>query len=95
MKTQQRLTVPQNTYSWGEKINVPGAAKNLQGMYRFDTSSGSSKSSSYLTFRTMAEGSPGWIVPAQPGLDIAKNIALDMQPVAEKAFGEAIARTLG
>ena len=95
MSTQQRLTVPQNTYAWGEKLSLPNAPARMQGMYRFDTSTGGAKSSQYLTFRTMIEGSPGWIVPAQPGLDLAKNIALNMQPVAEKAFGEAINRTLG
>lgn len=103
MKTQQRLTVPQNTYAWGEKLDfrkestwmkAPGATRNQQGMYRFDTSTGGAKSSQYLTFRTMAEGSPGWIVPAQPGLDLAKTVAINMQPLAEKAFGEAINRTL-
>lgn len=95
IKTQQRLTVPQNTYSWGEKITLPDAPRNQQGMYRFDTSTGGAKSSQYLTFRTMAEGSPGWIIKAQPGLDIAKGVAEAMQPVADKAFGEAISRTLG
>lgn len=95
MKTQQRLTVPANTYAWGEKINLPDAPRNQQGMYRFDTSTGGAKSSQYLTFRTMSESSPGWIVKAQPGLELAKKTAMDMQPIADKAFGEAISRTLG
>lgn len=104
MKSRQRLTVPQNMYSWGGSLPA-GLAPKLKpahktdpyaGMYRFNTSTpGGGQHSSYLTFRTMMEGSPGWIVAAQPGLYLAKKTADEMQPLAEEAFGEAIRRTLG
>lgn len=104
IKTQQRLTVPQNVYQWGSSLPA-GLVPKLKnshktdpyaGMYRFNTTApGGSRSSTYLTFRTMVEGSPGWIVPAQPGLYLAKKVADEMQPVAEEAFGEAIKRTFG
>jgi hypothetical protein len=48
-------------------------------MYRFDTGAGKARSSQYLTFRVMAEGSSGWIVPAKPGLYIARGVAQSVQ----------------
>ncbi len=86
--------VPQNVYAWGSKLSVPklpnGRRSKYDGMYRFDTSSGKQKSSSYLTFRTMMEGSSGWIVPARPGLHIIQGTAQAMQAKAEKAFAKAM-----
>ena len=41
------------------------------------------------------EGSSGWIVPAQPGLHLAQQVAEEMQPLADAAFSEAIKRDLG
>lgn len=92
--------------TWTRKYNATfgGAAGKIsektmgryQGMYRFNTTTpGGSQSSTYLTFRVMSEGSPGWIVPAQPGLYLAKKTSDDMQPIATEAFGEAVKRTLG
>lgn len=43
----------------------------------------------YLTFRIMAEGQSGWIVPAKPGLWLAREVANTMQPVAEAIMAEA------
>lgn len=104
MKTQQRLTVPANLYRWGgslpaglaPKLKSSHRADPYAGMYKFNTTTpGGATSSAFLTFRTMMEGSPGWIVPAQPGLYLAKKVADEMQPLAEEAFGEAMKRTLG
>lgn len=102
-KTQQRLTVNQNVYSWGDrlpaglapKLNPDHHSDPYAGMVRFDTSTSKANSSVYLTFRTMSEKSQGWIVPPKPGLFLAKKVVDDMQPLAEAAFGEAIKRTLG
>lgn len=101
--TKQFLTVPQNTYSWGQKLPA-GLTPKLKphhktdihaGMYRFETSTpGGAKSSAYLTFRTMSEKSKGWIVPAKPGLKIAEKVVNDMRPKANKAFEQAIKMTL-
>jgi len=101
-KTRRPLTVNQNQYQWGDRMPA-GLAPKLRthhktdpyaGMVRFDTSSGASKRSTYLTFRTMMEGSSGWIAPAKPGLYIAKGVVDEIRPQAEAAFGEAINRDL-
>ena len=102
-KTRSAYLVPKNRYRWGDKLDVSGIdglsatqKRNLQGMYRFDTTSPSgAKSSAYLTFRVMMEGSTGWIVPPQPGQHIAQKVSDEMQPLAEAALGEAVRRTLG
>jgi hypothetical protein len=98
IKSRKPLTVPQRKYAWGGSLPA-GATPKMQsrhaGMYRFDTSSGNAKSSTYLTFRVMVEGSPGWIVPAKPGLNLVKGVTDRLQPLAEKAFSEAVKRDLG
>jgi hypothetical protein len=93
--THEFLTTPQNTYSWGDKL-VTGLAggNNYNNMYRFGADSGDSKSSVYLTFRTMSEKSKGWIIPPQPGQHIAEGVSTAMAPKAQMAFAEAIKRTL-
>lgn len=103
VKTRTHLTVPQSVYKWGGKL-PEGMTPKLKpehktdihtGMYRFDTSTpGGAKSSAYLTFRTMSEKSRGWIIPAQPGQHIARNVVEEMKPKAEAVFREAIKRTL-
>lgn len=104
LKTKQAAMVNRNHYAWGQAlqrgINMragvkPGTPRWAQGMYRFDTSTpGGGKSSAYLTFRVMMEGSDGWMVPAQPGQHLAKKTTEAMQPKAQLAFAEAIRRTL-
>lgn len=102
IKTKSHLTVNQNSYKWGGRLPA-GLVPKLKpehktdptaGMVRFDTSSGRSKRSAYLTFRVMSETSTGWIVPPQPGLFLAKGVVDAIQPKAEVAFGEAIRREL-
>lgn len=85
-RTRAPAAVRQNRYAWGERLDagsIDGLSaqqqRRYQGMYRFDTSSGKARSSQYLTFRVMAEGSPGWIVPAKPGLYIARGVAQSVQ----------------
>lgn len=103
-QTKQAQTVRQNIYAWGERLKaqsmkdagVPlSTRKWAQGLHRFDTSTpGGAKSSAFLTFRIMMEGSGGWIVPAQPGQHLAQGVVAAMQPKAQAAFAEAIRRTL-
>jgi len=103
-KTKAAYTVNQNTYAWGQKLSngaMKGASvgkdtrKWAQGMYRFDTSTpGCGKSSAYLTFRIMMEGSSGWVVPAQPGLHLARKVTEAMRPKAQAAFAMAVKKTL-
>ena len=64
-------------------------------MVKMNTSTpGGSKSSSYLTFRVMKEGSLKWVVPAQPGQHLAKKVSDDMAPKAQQAFAMAIKKQL-
>lgn len=94
VKTRTHLTVNQNVYQWGARLKTP--EKRYSNMYRFDAKTpGGGRYSTYMTFRTMMEGSNGWIVPAQPGMHIAQQVAEEMRPLAEAAFTEAVKRTLG
>lgn len=96
-KTRKPVTVASRKYLWGGSLaagSAPGMHKNHAGMYKFDTSSGKSKSSAYLTFRVMMEGSSGWVVAPKPGLNLVKGVTERLQPLAEKAFGEAVKRDL-
>lgn len=90
--------VNKNVYKWGGKLdtsNMPGLnaadKKRYQGMVRMDNQTPGGKTySSYLNFRVMMENSPGWIIPARPGLYLAKKTADAMQPLAEKVLQEAV-----
>ena len=91
-------TVPQYSYSWGGSL-PEGLAPKLKdhhatdiyaGMVRFDTSTPKAKNSKYLTFRIMREGSPGWLVAAKPGLNLAKTVSSGLQDTLEKAVGGAV-----
>ncbi|WP_175787421.1 hypothetical protein [Burkholderia anthina] len=97
-KGMRHVSVPQAIYKWGDRLPA-GLAPKLRsthktdpyaGMYRFTTSTPNQQSSTYLTFRTMVEGSPGWIVPAKPGLYLARNVAEQLQPAATKAIETAM-----
>lgn len=91
--------VAQHTYAWGERLPSGLAPKAkphhvtdlYAGMVRMDTSSGRQKSSAYLTFRTMGEWSAGWIVPAKPGLHLARSTAETITPVFNALIARAIA----
>jgi hypothetical protein len=98
--TRQHYMVPRQQYQWGGRLPTAMLGPNPQGktdryadMVRFDSRTpGGKRYSTYMTFRTMMEGSSGWIVPAQPGLHLAENISNEMRPLAEQAFTEAIKR---
>lgn len=95
--TKAEHMVNQNIYAWGQKLSKADAGdhKWAQGMYRFNTSTpGGSKSSSYMTFRIMMEGSKGWIVPAEPGQHLVRRVTTAMQPKAQAAFAAAIKKQL-
>lgn len=102
-KTRKFLTVNQNVYKWGGRLapgsmgpNQKGKVDRFAGMVRFNTSSPSgAKSSAYVTFRVMAEDSKGWVIPPRPGLYIVRQVLTRMQPLAEKAFSEAVKRDAG
>lgn len=98
MKTKKVATVPQASYKWGDKLPA-GLRPKLQsyhatdiyaGMVKMKTSAGKSASSAYMTFRVMMEGSPKWIIPAKPGLFIAKKVRDEIGLEAPKVFEQAI-----
>lgn len=103
-KTKQHSQTAKMTYAWGDRLSKAallqgGAskedAKRYAGLVRMNTSTpGGAKSSAYMTFRVMSENSKGWIIPAQPGLFLAKKVSDDMKPKADAVFAEAVKRTL-
>lgn len=104
IKTRGPLMVAQNRYLWGEslpaghglRLRAHHATDIYAGMYRFSTTTpGGKRYSTYLNFRVMAEGQQGWVIPPKAGLHLAENVAKEMAPLAERAFGEAIRRELG
>jgi hypothetical protein len=44
----------------------------------------------YLTFRTLAQDSPGWHIPAQPGRFIARDVRAQMAPVVRRLIDAAV-----
>jgi len=96
-------TVRRLAYKWGGRL-PPGLAPKLKAehhsdpyanMVRFNTSTpGGGKSSAYLTFRMMGEWSSGWIVPAKPGLYLARGVADGLQPVLNAMISAAVAASL-
>ena len=102
IKTRKPYLVRQRQYAWGDRLEA-GLAPKLSkqhktdpyaGMVRFDTSSGSQRSSAYLTFRVMAEGQSGWVIGARPGLFIAKGVLDALRLDAEKVFAGAVQQDL-
>ena len=102
-KTQKAGMVAKMNYAWGDRITkgmlkAAGAdaatMRKYQGMVRMDASTPKAKSSTFLTFRVMMEGSKGWIVPAQPGQYIAQKVTAEMQPKAIEAFQQAVKLTM-
>lgn len=96
--TKSAYMVPRASYQWGGKLarsQLKAAGLDAQqrriygGMVRMKESTGGSQ---YLTFRVMAEGSPGWITKPVPGKHIAQKVAQQMQPLATAAIGEAMKR---
>lgn len=105
IRNQSRSVVNRNTYQWGARLlgkklkGIEGLTaderRRFSGMYRFDTGTPGAPSSQFLTFRVMMEGSAGWVTKPEPGRNIAKSVEETMRPLAEKAFQEAVKRTLG
>jgi hypothetical protein len=96
--TKSAFMVPRASYQWGGKLSRGALvsagvskkdAKLFAGMVRMKESTGGS---AYLTFRVMAEGSPGWITKPVPGKHIAQRVAQGMQPLATAAISEAMKR---
>lgn len=102
----RRVMVPGWRYAWGSKLgkaalaSLPGMgphASKLAGMYHFNNPGGAAgggaragSNGQYITFRTMVEGSSGWIAKAVPGKYPARTVADSLRPTAEQAFAAAM-----
>ena len=103
LATRKAAKVARMKYAWGDRLTAAmlrgagadkATVKRYSGMVRMEASTSSSRSSGYMTFRVMMEGQKGWVIPAKPGLYIAKGVADDMAGKAEKAFSAAIKATV-
>jgi hypothetical protein len=98
IKTKAPLLVAQRKYKWGEKLPAGLALKSAihhktdryAGMVRMNTGAGKAKSSAYLTFRTMMEGSAGWITKPVPGVCHIPQLAKDIEPMALQIIQTAV-----
>ncbi|HCE08551.1 MAG TPA: hypothetical protein DEQ40_08115 [Oxalobacteraceae bacterium] len=98
-KFRSPFLVRNNNYQWGGKL-PDGLAPKMRtehktdpyaSMYRFQAKTPGGKNySTYMTFRVMAEGQSGWIIPAKPGLYIAKEISDGLMADAPAIFGRAL-----
>jgi hypothetical protein len=101
IKTRGPMLVNKNIYKWGGKLDTSGMTglsdaqkKRYNGMVRMTgTTPGGGRYSQFMTFRVMMEGSAGWIIPARPGLNLARNVAAKIQPLAERVINEAVAQS--
>ncbi|HET7675840.1 MAG TPA: hypothetical protein VFL54_09990 [Gammaproteobacteria bacterium] len=99
-RSKTPLLVTRRKYSWGDRMSaaqlrsagVRGRQlRHMTGMVHFkDPVSGGH--GQYLTFRVMTEDSKGWITQGTPAYHPAKSTAEQLQPLAEKAFAEAVKR---
>ncbi len=95
--------VRSRSYQWGRRLRAGDiramglpeqAVRRFAGMVRFDRPASrgqpGGRQSQMITFRTMVEGSQGWIAKARPGLGVARAVAGALQPIAEKAIPKAV-----
>jgi hypothetical protein len=85
--------VKRRSYKWGDRLKAPGTRQH--GMVRFN--SFDNRHSTYMTFRTMSENSPGWIRPAVPGFWVARAVEADIrkgdpQSLLQRALAEDVRR---
>jgi hypothetical protein len=100
-KTKQSSMVAARKYAWGGRLTMgalkgagldAATARRYAGMVKFPDGSGGH---SHMTFRIMMEGATGkWVIPAQPGKFLARDVAQAMQPKAEAAFAAAVKKTV-
>lgn len=98
LNTRALIDVTRHSYKWGGKLGTSGASKlrphhktdPFSGLYRFDAPEGGH--SQFLTFRTMTEGSKGWIRGAQPGYWPAMEVSRQVERAAPAIFQAALER---
>lgn len=72
------------------KLKSHHAVDQFAGMVRLEKTYKKATQSSYMTFRTISTGSPGWIRPATPGLHFAVDVAHFVEQLAPQAFEDFI-----
>lgn len=98
VNTKAPARVRSRNYVWGGRLGK-GLVPKLQSRHKTDPAAGmvrfSAKGgSTYMTFRVMSERSSGWIIPAKPGLYLAKMVADSLQRSAATDLPAAIERDL-
>lgn len=99
INTKKPLQVRRRKYVWGGRLAAEPTFKlkpehksdPYAGMVRFKESTGGS---TYMTFRVMTQNSSGWIIPARPGLWIARTVSESLQRTLDKDVGAAVAQDL-
>ena len=97
--TKQPFKVRSRKYAWGGRLSSDLAPK-LAAHHRTDPYAGmvrmkqSTGGSTYMTFRIMMEGSSGWVIPARPGMWIARAVAESLQRSADTDLPQAVIRDL-
>lgn len=94
--THRPVMITRRKYTWGDRLPA-GLGQRMRphhktdpyaGMVRFDAPTGGH--SRYLTFRTMVEGSSGWIRGAQPGYWIARTVTEEVERGARAVLEAAL-----
>jgi hypothetical protein len=101
--TRKPIRVEQRLYQkpWGDRLQASAISaagvhgmpqRRMAGMVKMQGhDQKGSKQTSYLTFRNMVEGSPGWLAPAREGLWPARTVARKLFPAAEEVIKAAVA----
>lgn len=76
------------------KLQPHHATDPFAGMVRMNANSPKARSSTYLTFRTMSEHSPGWVIPAKAGLELARKVEDSVRHDVEYIIYQAVRRAL-
>jgi hypothetical protein len=80
-------------------LTIPGKARNQLRMQATANpgargqkiTRGNLHTTTFKTFRTMMEGSPGWVIPAKPPVPVAATVEQEIRDEAEQVFREAAA----
>jgi len=75
-------------YRWGGRLEGPKyESTRYHGMVKM----GPPGHTEYMTFRTLTPDSPGWNIPAQPGLHVARHVAEHTAPMIGESLRSAFA----
>lgn len=90
-QTRRQVMVPAQAMAWGgrltaHRLRAAGVDEATVRRYAGMVKIGRPRHSGYLTFRIMAEGQSGWVIPAKPGLNLAQKVAaqINEQAIADK-----------